>query len=282
MKRIIRLTESDLVKIVKMVINEDDPKTSTAVAKTPAKKVEVSFKMSTGAGLRQNLKNVMECKVYGTLMNNPKTGKYGPPNQLYLILSKNGQYVPSINFRLNTTNNTYYMEPGQNNLKVGSNLVEFLRYKTDHIVDKNPATALTQIISNIKNDTGAEVNIDPRVVSDIKGAYDIYWKTGIIDVKQTPITGGVLKPFKRAILDKYINPETNQEYIDNRKLVLGNGAYGFIIKNDTIAGLTNVGTRSELVTFLRQSGAVPETMDTSTILAKAKAEAQAYYNQLNQ
>jgi len=280
MKRIIRLTESDLIKIVKMVINEDDPKTPTT-AKTPSAKVEVSFKMSAGAGSIQNLKNVMECKVYGTLIKDPKTGKLSPPNQLYLVLSKNGQYVPSINFRLNTTNNTYSMEPGQNNLRVGSGLVEFLRYKTDHIVDLNPATALTQITSTIKNRTGVEVNIDPTVVSNIREAYNIYWKTGIIDVKQTPITGGVLKPFKRVLLDKYINPETNQEYIDARKLVLGNGAYGFIIKNDKIAGFTNVGTRSDFVSFLRQSSPdVPETMDTPTILAKAKSEAQAYYDQL--
>lgn len=224
----------------------------------------------------------MECKVYGNLFKDPKTGKLSPPNQLYLVLSENAQYVPSINFVLNKTNNTYYMEPGQNGLRVGRPLVEFLTYKTDRIVDKNPATALTQIISNIKNETGAEVNIDPIVVSNIRSAYDIYFKTAILDVKQTPITGGVLKPFKRVFLNKYINPETNQEYIDDRKLVLGSGTAGFIIKNDKIAGPTGVSTTSEIATFLKQQGSVPEVESVSSIIDKAKSEAQAYYNQLNQ
>lgn len=255
-------------------------KTPTTVKPPQGKKVVASFKMSVGAGpAGQQSKGITENSVYGILTKDPKTGKFLPPNTLTLSLSQNKQPVP-VRFVL-VGGTTYQLEPGQK-FTNGPKLVEFLRSNTGHIESGSPATALMQVIENIKNETGVNVSIDSTVVNNIRSAYDVYWKTGIVDVKQTPITSGVLKPFKRAILDKYINPETNQEYIDNRKLVLGNGAYGFWINNDKIAGLTNVGTKSELVTFLRQSGAVPENMDTSTILAKAKAEAQAYYDQLNQ
>jgi hypothetical protein len=252
-------------------------KTPTAAPKTPAKKVQVSFNMSTGAGLRQNLK-VTECKVYGTYMQDPKTRKYGPPNQLVLQLSQNGKPV-NIIFRLNTMTNTYLME---NNTLKGDKLVDYLRYNTEHIVDKNPATALTQIIENIKNETGVAVNIDSTVVNNIRSAYDIYWKTGIVDINQMTITAGVLAPYKRAVLDKYINPETNQEYIDSRKLVFGNGSAGFWIKNDKIAGVTNVSSRNEIINFLKSQKSVPEAMDNSTAYGKIIAQAQALYDQLNQ
>ena len=280
MKRIIRLTESDLVKIVKMVINEDDPKTPTA-AKTPMNPIVVNFKMCTGSGpIGDAKKGIVQCNVTAYPKKDTK-GTMIPPARITLnLLGTDGKFS-SLAFVLVPGGGAYITE---NQSMKGQRLVDFLRTNTERVAEGiMPATALTQMTNQISQLTGQQVSIDSSVLNTIESVYNSINKTGVIDVKQTNITSGVLQPYKRISLNKYINPETNKEYTYERKLVLGNGAAGFRVMNDKIIGVTNVSSSEEIAKYLRDNSSfVSDNMTNSYIIDKAKSEAQAYYNQLNQ
>jgi len=256
-------------------------KTPAAVKPAQGKKVVASFKMSVGGGAAgQQSKGITECSVYGILTKDPKTGKFLPPNELTLSLAFNGKFLKerALTFVLNKMANTYMLQPNQG-VTNGPKLVEFLRYKTDQIESGSPATALMQVIENIKNETGVNVSIDSSVVSNIRSAYDVYWKSGITDFKKMNITQGVLKPFTTVTLKKYFNPETNQEYINDRMLSFGTSKFGYYVGKSAPAKQNLFGGREDFINFLTTNNKLPDGYD---VLGKATQEAQKYYNQLIQ
>ena len=279
MKKIIRLTESDLVKIVKMVINEDDPKTPTAAAKTPVKPIVVNFKMCRGSGpIGDAKKGIVQCNVTATPRKNDRGIMIAPDRITLNLLGNDGKFNPLV-FRL--IGNSVY-NPENPSMK-GQRLVDVLRTQTERVAEGiMPATALTQMTNQISQSTGQQVSIESSVLNTIASVYNSINKTGVINFKQTNITSGVLLPYKRISLNKFINPETNKEYTHERKLVLGNGAAGFRVMYDKVAEVTNVSSSEEIAKYLRANSRFSESMTNSYIINQAKSEAQDYYNQLNQ
>jgi len=269
MKRIIRLTESDLVKIVKMVINEDDPKNPTATpTKTKGQVLKVNFNM-----IDPKIKKIEECSISGVLSQ--VNGKLTPPETIQLKLLRDlGRGKINVQFDL-VGGSTYVLNKQQPGIDV-SKFDEWLYNNTGNIAKGlYPATAIQQFINNISNQTG--VNVTVRDINKIKEVYEkFYWKTGVTTYKSQQIGGGILAPFKICSLTKYFNPESNQQI--GQRLMLGSSSYECIYKNNRFVA------NSATIDFIvkKQSEGNPNAyVNRQEVMANINNQIQSLYEQLN-